>query len=70
MSGSLIAPGSEPAFISMNESTLIIKYGDMYRCCWPCVCDSMKYAKALEISHKFQGIEKRFTVMTIDNLMQ
>ena len=27
----------------------------------------MKYAKAMEISHKFQGIEERFTVMTIDN---
>ena len=68
VSGSLIAPGSEPAFISMNEVDSDNKVcGDMYRCCWPCVCDSMKYAKAMEISHKFQGIEKKFTVMTIDN---
>ena len=68
VSGSLIAPESEPAFISMNEVDSDNKVcGDMYRCCWPCVCDSMKYAKAMEISHKFQGVEEKFTVMTIDN---
>ena len=68
VSGSLIRPGSVPDFISMTEETTNNKTcGYMYRCCWPCVCDSMKFAKAMEISHKFQGIEERFTVMTIDN---
>ena len=68
VSGSLIAPGSEPAYISMNDTNSDSKVcGNMYRCCWPCVCDSMKYAKAMEILHKFKGIEEKFTVMTIDN---
>ena len=57
-----------PDFISMTEETTNNKTcGYMYRCCWPCTCDSMKYAKTMNISHKFKGIEEQFTVMTIDN---
>ena len=68
VSGSLIRPGSVPDFISMTEDTTNNKTcGYMYRCCWPCTCDSMKYAKTMNISHKFKGIEEQFTVMTIDN---
>ena len=68
VSGSLIRPGSVPDFISMTEETTNNKTcGYMYRCCWPCTCDSMKYAKTMNISHKFKGIEEQFTVMTIDN---
>ena len=68
VSGSLIRPGSVPDFISMlEESTNNKTCGYMYRCCWPCTCDSMKYAKAMNISHKFKGVEEQFTVMTIDN---
>ena len=68
VSGSLIRPGSMPDFISMTEETTNNKTcGYMYRCCWPCTCDSMKYAKTMNISHKFKGIEEQFTVMTIDN---
>ena len=52
----------------MTEDTTNNKTcGYMYRCCWPCTCDSMKYAKTMNISHKFKGIEEQFTVMTIDN---
>ena len=68
VSGSLIRPGSVPDFISMTEDITNNKTcGYMYRCCWPCTCDSMKYAKTMNISHKFKGIEEQFTVMTIDN---
>ena len=68
VSGSLIRPGSVPDFISMTEDSTNNKTcGYMYRCCWPCTCDSMKYAKTTNISHKFKGTEEQFTVMTIEN---
>tara|TARA_B100000674_G_scaffold429326_1_gene385152 strand:- start:191 stop:934 length:744 start_codon:yes stop_codon:yes gene_type:complete len=68
VSGSLIRPGIEPSFIALFENGSDFKTcGDVYFCCWPCACDSMKYAKSMNISHQFKGIENEFTVMVIDN---
>ena len=68
VSGSLIRPGSEPFLLSLNEDITNNKVcGDVYVCCWPCSCDSMKYANTMEISHSFKGVKEEFTVLTIKN---
>ena len=41
--------------------------GDYYRCCIPCSCDVMKYAKVKKMKHKFKDVEKEFYVLTIKN---
>ena len=68
VSGSLIRPDIEPSFIALSENGSNFKTcGDVYFCCWPCACDSMKYAQSMNISHRFKGIKREFTVMAIDN---
>ena len=68
VSGSLIRPDLEPSFIALSEKGSNFKTcGDVYFCCWPCACDSMKYAQTMKISHLFQGIEREFVAMVINN---
>ena len=55
VSGSLISPGSKPEFINIKEDVTSKNIcGYYYKCCWPCVCDLMKYAKVTKITKKFQ----------------
>ncbi len=68
VSGSLIRPGIDPSFIALSDNRSDFKTcGDVYFCCWPCACDSMKYAKSMNISHQFKGVKNEFTVMVINN---
>ena len=58
VSGSLVRPGSQPEFVSVrgqNENELIC--GSLYRCCWPCSCDVMKFVQV-------QALEKTFNDKT------
>ena len=68
VSGSLISPGSKPEFINIKEDgTSKNVCGYYYKCCWPCVCDVMKYAKVTKIKKKFQDGTKDLYALTIDN---
>jgi hypothetical protein len=56
VSGSLVSEGSKPDFIKMKELGKNQMYcGYYYRCCWPCSCDIMKYAKI--VKHKYKSKE-------------
>ena len=68
VSGSLINPNSEPEKVYLSEVDTKNKIcGDYYRCCIPCSCDVMKYAKVKKMKHKFKDVEKEFYVLTIKN---
>ena len=54
VSGSLVSERSTPDFIKMKElDTNDLYCGYYYRCCWPCTCDIMKYAKI--VKHKYRS---------------
>ena len=67
VSGSLISPGSKPEFINIKEDgTSKNICGYYYKCCWPCVCDVMKYAKVTKIKKKFQdGTKDLYALITV-----
>ena len=68
VSGSLISPGSKPEFINIKEDVTSKNIcGYYYKCCWPCVCDLMKYAKVTKITKKFQEGSKDIYALVIDN---
>ena len=68
VSGSLISPNSSPDFVYLKEDVTDKKIcGGYYKCCIPCSCDLMKYAKTKRMKHKFSDIEKEFYVLTINN---
>ena len=69
VSGSLISPGSKPSNIIMKDMNGTKIYGQYYKCCWPCLCDIMKYARVIKMKHKFKNEEndKEFYVITIEN---
>ena len=68
VSGSLISPGSKPEFINLKEDETSKNIcGYYYKCCWPCVCDVMKYAKVTKIKKKFQDGAKDLYALIIDN---
>ena len=57
VSGSLISEGSTPDFIKIKElNTNKLYCGYYYRCCWPCTCDIMKYAKIVKHKYKSKDI--------------
>lgn len=41
--------------------------GKYYRCCSPCLCDIMKYAKVDKFDISFDGVEYTYDVLTIDD---
>ena len=68
VSGSLISPNSSPDFVYLKEDVTDKKIcGGYYKCCIPCSCDLMKYAKTKKMKHIFSDIEKEFYVLTINN---
>ena len=68
VSGSLISPNSSPDFVYLKEDVTDKKIcGGYYKCCIPCSCDLIKYAKTKKMKHKFSDIEKEFYVLTINN---
>lgn len=67
VSGSLVEPDSKPYFIKLNDLDNNIFCGDYYACCWPCVCDIMKYAKVIETTLTFKDGENSVYLIVIDN---
>ena len=68
VSGSLVRPGSKPDFISIaHKDSEGFKCGLLYRCCWPCSCDVMKYVTVEQLEVKFSDAQKLIDVLTIKN---
>ena len=68
VSGSLVRPGSEPDFVSVKSqdgNELIC--GSLYRCCWPCSCDVMKFVQVQTLEKKFNEKIDLINVLTIKN---
>ena len=68
VSGSLVRPGSQPEFVSVrgqDQDELIC--GSLYRCCWPCSCDVMKFVQALTLEKTFNEKTELINVLTIKN---
>ena len=42
-------------------------YGKYYRCCWPCLCDIMKYAKVDKYDIVLDGSRVTYDVLTIED---
>ena len=55
-------------FIKLKEvDTNNIICGKYYRCCWPCSCDLMKYARVIKMEHEFTDGIKDFYAIVINN---
>ena len=68
VSGSLIGLGSIPQFVNVKEDKTEKQIcGYYYKCCWPCVCDLMKYARVKKITKEFQEGSKDVHALIIDN---
>ena len=59
---------SKPEFVNIKEDhTSKNVCGYYYKCCWPCVCDLMKYAKVIKITRDFAEGPRDIFVLVIDN---
>ena len=59
VSGSLIPPDAQPdeIFLTNLENDERI-CGQYYKCCWPCLCDVMKYSETKKINIDFKDQSK------------
>ena len=68
VSGSLISPDSQPNEISLTDSENNEQIcGQYYKCCWPCLCDVMKYSETKKIRINFKDQPKDIYAIVIDN---
>tara|TARA_B100001248_G_scaffold88179_1_gene64788 strand:+ start:324 stop:992 length:669 start_codon:yes stop_codon:yes gene_type:complete len=67
VSGSLVRPGSQPEFVSVRGHDEELICGSLYRCCWPCSCDVMKYVQVQALEKTFDDKPELINVLTIKN---
>ena len=67
VSGSLVRPGSQPEFVSVRGHDEQLVCGSLYRCCWPCSCDVMKFVQVLALEKTFDDKPELINVLTIKN---
>ena len=67
VSGSLVRPGSQPEFVSVRGHGEELICGSLYRCCWPCSCDVMKYVQVQALEITFDDKTELINVLTIKN---
>ena len=67
VSGSLVRPGSQPEFVSVRGHDEELICGSLYRCCWPCSCDVMKYVQVQALEKTFGDKTELINVLTIKN---
>jgi len=71
VSGSLIEPGETPDLVKIyEEETNRLICGEYYRCCLPCSCDLMKYAKTRKVKFTFDNSDYELNVLTIKDPCQ
>ena len=68
VSGSLISPDTQPddIFLTNSENNEMI-CGQYYKCCWPCLCDVMKYSETKKININFKDKTKDVYAIVINN---
>ena len=68
VSGSLISPDTQPddIFLTNFENYEMI-CGQYYKCCWPCLCDVMKYSETKKININFKDQTKDVYAIVINN---
>ena len=68
VSGSLIPPDAQPDEIFLTNLENDEKIcGQYYKCCWPCLCDVMKYSETKKINIDFKDQSKDIYTIVIDN---
>ncbi len=67
VSGSLVRPGSQPEFVSVRGQDEELICGSLYRCCWPCSCDVMKFVQVQALEKTFDDKRELINVLTIKN---
>ena len=68
VSGSLIPPDAHPDEIFLTNLENDEKIcGQYYKCCWPCLCDVMKYSETKKININFKDQSKDIYTIVIDN---
>ena len=67
VSGSLVQPGSQPEFVSVRGQDEELVCGSLYRCCWPCSCDVMKFVQVQALEKTFDDKPELINVLTIKN---
>ena len=67
VSGSLVRPGSQPEFVSVRGHDEQLVCGSLYRCCWPCSCDVMKFVQVQALEKTFDDKPELIDVLTIKN---
>jgi hypothetical protein len=67
VSGSLVRPGSQPEFVSVRGHDEELICGSLYRCCWPCSCDVMKFVQVQALEKTFDDKPELIDVLTIKN---
>ena len=68
VSGSLISPKSTPELVYVDEEGSSRKIcGQLYRCCWPCSCDVMKYVTAEKFNLQIGDQKDEFFLLKIKN---
>ena len=64
----LIQRGNTYDTIEVSNHDNTKKYvGKYYRCCWPCLCDVMKYAKAEKYTVELKDGPHEHVVLVIDD---
>ena len=68
VSGSLVSPDASPDQIYLRDvDTNDLICGSYYKCCWPCLCDIMKYAKTKKVNLEFKDRTKDVYLIVINN---
>ena len=68
VSGSLISPDTKPDEIFLTDKVSNEKIcGQYYKCCWPCLCDVMKYSETKKITLDFTDQTRDIYTIVIDN---
>ena len=71
VSGSVVSPCSTPDLVKIKETgTDNHICGFYYRCCWPCVCDIMKYAETEQMDITLKDGTFQYYVLTIEDPCQ
>ncbi|MEL6548556.1 MAG: hypothetical protein AAFQ82_28285, partial [Myxococcota bacterium] len=71
VSGSIIKPARavKTTAVRVKDAEGACVHGAYHRCCWPCTCDVMKFARAERVTVRLpkdpSGEEREYTVLTI-----
>lgn len=65
VSGSVVSPGRAPLPVKVKDLQGKQVCGEYHMCCWPCICDIEKYARAEPMTFDIGGETIERTMLTI-----